>query len=200
MPYNDPSYRYINPGKVSPSQGDKITLRRQARAFRDVSLDFEAHPITKDLTILRNERAINQAMKNLILIVRGEVPFQHDIGSNVRDQLFEIVDMATAQLIRLEIESVIRRYEPRVTLLKEGEDFPWSVGTIRTQNQVDNELKKPEYTGQGTFNEFYGDKLDQVGVKVTAQPDQNNFEVTIAYKIVGYEEVFTVTEILTPTR
>ena len=92
MPYNDPSYRYINPGKVSPSQGEKITLRRQARAFRDVSLDFAAHPITKDLTILRNERAINQAMKNLILIVRGEVPFQHDIGSNVRDQLFEIVD------------------------------------------------------------------------------------------------------------
>ena len=84
--------------------------------------------------------------------------------------------------------------------MKEGDDFPWSVGTIRTQNQVDNELKKPEYTGQGTFNEFYGDKLDSVGVKVTAQPDQNNFEVSIVYKIVGYEEVFTVTEILTPTR
>ena len=163
-------------------------------------MDFEAHPITKDLTILRNERAINASVKNLILIVRGEVPFQENIGSRVREQLFEIIDAATANLIKMEIEEVIKAFEPRVTLLKEGEDFPWNVGSIRTQNQVDNELKKPEYNGQTNFNEFYGDKLDSVGVKVTAQPDQNNFEVSIVYKIIGYEETFTVTEILTPTR
>ena len=155
MPYNDPSYRYINPGKVSPSQGEKITLRRQARAFRDVSLDFEAHPITKDLTILRNERAINNAIRNIIYMYPLEVPFQRDIGSKVGNYLFDIVDEGTAGLLNLEIRRAIQFNEPRVEIQE---------------------------------------------VVITPKPDENEFACRIDYKIVGYEQVFVVEEILTPTR
>ena len=201
MPYtNDPSYRYINPGKNSPGNGAQINLARKYKEFKDISLDFEPHPITNDLTIMRNVRAINYAMKNIILTVRGEVPFNNNFGSQIRNYLFEVTDAATAHLIKQEIEESITAFEPRVELLVEGDMYPTGVGAIRSSNQLDTELSKVEYVGNATINEYLGDRLDTAGVTVRIREDGNEFEVTIAYKIVGYEQVFVVNEILTPTR
>ena len=41
---------------------------------------------------------------------------------------------------------------------------------------------------------------DDLGVFVEVQPDQNNFAVTVKYRIIGDEKIFRVQEILTPTR
>ena len=41
-------------------------------------------------------------------------------------------------------------------------------------------------------------ELEEVIVK--AEPASNQFVATVKYKIVGYEEIFTVEQILTPTR
>ena len=41
---------------------------------------------------------------------------------------------------------------------------------------------------------------DDLGVLVEVQPDQNNFAVTVKYRIIGDEKIFRVQEILTPTR
>ena len=201
MPFtNDPSYTYINPGKNSPGNGNQITLARQYREFKDIDLSFEPHPITNDLTIMRNVRAINHSMKNIILTVMGERPFENDFGTQIRAYLFEVTDAATAHLIKLEIERAVELFEPRVELLKEGDMYPTGVGSIRSSNQLDTELKKVEYIGSATINEFVGDRLYNDGVDVRIREDGNEFEVTIAYKIVGYEQIFVVSEILTPTR
>ena len=83
---------------------------------------------------------------------------------------------------------------------QEGDLYPTGVGSIRSANQLDTELSKVEYVGNATINEYLGDRLDSAGVTVRIREDGNEFEVTIAYKIVGYEQVFVVNEILTPTR
>lgn len=131
-----------------------VELSRKSKTFVDISLSFEPNPITKDITILRNERAINNSIKNLILIAPTEVPFLSDVGSTVRNRLFELFDPSTAVLLEQEIRRSINFSEPRVDL----EDV-----TVR-DNQDDNELR-----------------------------------VTVKYKIVGYDTVFTVEQILTPT-
>ena len=46
----------------------EITLRRKNKNFVDISLSFEPNPVTNDITTLKNERAINNSLKNLILI------------------------------------------------------------------------------------------------------------------------------------
>lgn len=92
----------------------EVKLTRKSKNFVDISLAFDANPVTGDLSVLKNERAINQAIKNIILFLPGEVPFQHDIGSRVSDYLFESVDIGTAGLLQVEIERAIAFNEPRV--------------------------------------------------------------------------------------
>ena len=53
---------------------------------------------------------------------KGERFFKPDLGSNIAELLFEPLDAATASLIQEEITYVIRKYEPRVNLLRADVD------------------------------------------------------------------------------
>ena len=95
-----------------------MTVTRISRSFKDISLSFEPHPVTKDLPIIINERAIIRSIRNLVETIPQERFFNLDLGSNVRSSLFEFVDFGTASAIEQEIKYTITRYEPRVTNLK----------------------------------------------------------------------------------
>lgn len=92
-------------------------LFRQNKEFVDLSLDFTPNPMTGDLVLLKNERAINNSIRNLIYISPSEVPFRVDVGSNVKSSLFELMDAGTEGVIILEIERSIQYNEPRVKLI-----------------------------------------------------------------------------------
>ena len=93
-------------------------LKRRQRTFVDISLSFEPNPITGDLTLLLNERAINNSLKNLVMIMPTEVPFDPDVGSMVRDYLFDVIDLGTSAILMMEIERTIEFNEPRVKLIE----------------------------------------------------------------------------------
>lgn len=95
-----------------------MTITRISRSFKDISLSFDPHPVTKDLPILTNERAIIRSIRNLIETIPTERFFNLEIGSNVRSSLFDFVDFATASVIEDQIQTTIANYEPRVTDLK----------------------------------------------------------------------------------
>jgi len=138
MPYQafqNPAYKFVNPSKDSPG-GNKIELNKIAREFKDVSLAFTPHPITKDLTIVRNERAISNAIRNLVMYHFGDVPFQLDIGSNVRGYMFETVDPATALFIENEVKRVITEYEPRAIIDPNYNEFPLRVGEVKLSELI----------------------------------------------------------------
>lgn len=89
-----------------------------ARNFRDLDLNFTAHPVRKDINIFKNEYAVINAVKNLILTNHYERPFQPELGSNIRRLLFENVDSVMAAQIEREIEETIINFEPRVQVSK----------------------------------------------------------------------------------
>jgi phage baseplate assembly protein W len=91
-----------------------MAIQRISRSFKDISLSFVPHPVTKDLQILKNERAITRAIRNLVETIPTERFFNSTIGSNVRSSLFDFVDFGTASVIQSQIEVVISNYEPRV--------------------------------------------------------------------------------------
>ena len=91
-----------------------MATQRVSRAFKDISLSFEAHPVTKDLPILKNERAIQRSVRNLVQTQFTERFFDSDIGSPVADLLFEFVDFGSSSQIQEEIKLTIEQYEPRV--------------------------------------------------------------------------------------
>ena len=91
-----------------------MAINRISRAFKDISLSFNPHPVTKDLTILKNENAIKKSVRNLVQTIPTERFFNSALGSEVRDSLFEFVDFGTASVIQDQILNTIENFEPRV--------------------------------------------------------------------------------------
>ena len=91
-----------------------MAIKRVSRVFKDISLSFTPHPVTKDLTILKNENAIKKSVRNLVQTIPTERFFNSVLGSEVRDSLFEFVDFGTASVIQDQILNTIENFEPRV--------------------------------------------------------------------------------------
>ena len=119
-----------------------MAVQRISRSFKDISLSFVPHPVTKDLQILKNENAIRRSVRNIVETIPTERFFNSLLGSDVRDSLFEFVDFGTASVIQSQILVAIENFEPRI---------------------------------------------DNVVVEVDPQPDQNSFNVTVIFDIIGQE-------------
>ena len=91
-----------------------MAIQRTSRSFKDISLSFEPHPVTKDLQILKNESAIRRSVRNIVETIPTERFFNSSFGSDVRSSLFEFVDFGTASVIQNQIETAITNFEPRV--------------------------------------------------------------------------------------
>ena len=86
------------------------------RVFKDLDLNFTAHPIKKDIVKHTNEYAVINSVKNLILTNYYERPFRPEIGSGISNLLFENVDPLISSRLERAIEETILNYEPRVSL------------------------------------------------------------------------------------
>ena len=119
-----------------------MAVQRISRTFKDISLSFEPHPITKDLPILKNENAIRRAVRNIVETIPTERFFNSLLGSDVRRSLFEFVDFGTASVIQDQIQVAVENFEERI------------------ENLV---------------------------VQVDPIPDENTFNVTVIFDIIGQE-------------
>ena len=77
--------------------------QRISRSFKDISLSFVPHPVTKDLQVLKNENAIRRSVRNIVETIPTERFFNSLLGSDVRSSLFEFVDFGTASVIENQI-------------------------------------------------------------------------------------------------
>ena len=87
---------------------------KRSQGFKDISFSFLPHPVTKDLPILKNERAIIRAVRNLVETIPTERFFDSMIGSEVRSLLFENYTAPIEIAIEDQIITTIRNHEPRV--------------------------------------------------------------------------------------
>ena len=100
-----------------------MAVKRISRAFKDINLSFSPHPVTKDLTVLRNENAIKRSVRNIVQTIPTERFFNSILGSDVRGLLFDnFVDFGTASVIEDQIKIAIENFEPRVDNLQVNVD------------------------------------------------------------------------------
>jgi len=92
----------------------KVVSRK--KQFKDLDLNFIPHPIRKDIVPLKDDVAIKNAVKNLLVSNFYERPFSQDKGANLRGLLFEPADAITEISIKENIKRVIKKYEPRVAI------------------------------------------------------------------------------------
>ena len=93
-----------------------MPVERASKSFKDVSMSFKVSPLTFDLIANKNETAIARSIRNLILTVPGERPFNPELGSQVSRLLFEPLDSITTESLKEQIENTINNFEPRVKL------------------------------------------------------------------------------------
>ena len=167
------------------AEEQRYTLKRKDKAYIDVSLAFTPSPVTGDITILTNERAINNSLKNIIMTLPSEVAFFRDFGSTTNLYLFDMIDESSAVPLKQEIERALLFNEPRITFEPVSPEEDISASYITNQ--------RPD-TSNGTYI------TGELGVEVIARPEQSEYSVTVRYRIVGGEKIFNVSVILTPTR
>ena len=67
-----------------------------SRQYRDLDLFFAKRSSDSDVNVLNNVSAIKRSVRNLVLTNFYEKPFHPEIGSGVRDLLFEIASPITS--------------------------------------------------------------------------------------------------------
>ena len=87
-----------------------------SRAFKDISLSFTKHPVTNDVTVLKNEDAIKKSVINLCRTRINERFFNDLLGTSIEDSLFETNLNDIASFLEREITVLLSNYEPRIRL------------------------------------------------------------------------------------
>jgi len=123
--------------------------------YTDLSLAFNANPVTGDVTTLTDDAAIKASVINLVFTMNYEIPFHPEQGCAVYSSLFENISPMTAAKIRRSIMDVLQDYEPRVIVQS---------------------------------------------VNVIPAPDQNSYNATITYQILGQPLTTTITVFLEKLR
>ena len=92
-------------------------MARNTRIFSDLDLNFTKHPVTKDITRRYDDDAIKQSVKNLLLTRNFERPFHSEIGSPIRQLLFDLPGPMFNVMLKRAVIDVINNFEPRVNII-----------------------------------------------------------------------------------
>ena len=103
---------------------------RNSRAFKDISFSFSPHPVTKDLPVLINERAIIRSVRNLVETIPTERFFNSLLGTDIRGSLFENFSRNTAIIIEDQVRETINNFEPRVDNVRVEVDASVDTNTL----------------------------------------------------------------------
>ena len=93
------------------------TIDRDVRQWKDLDLFFGKKQASKDINKVVSIQAVKRSIRNLVLLNHYEKPFHPEIGSGVRDMLFELMTPITAFILAKKIEDVIENFEPRAKLV-----------------------------------------------------------------------------------
>ena len=92
-------------------------IARNVRQYTDLDLFFAKKATSKDISKVTDIQAVKRSIRNLVLTNHYEKPFHPEIGSGVRDMLFEPMTPLTAHILTRKIEDVIENFEPRARLM-----------------------------------------------------------------------------------
>jgi len=121
---------------------------RNPEIFSDFFTDFSRNVVTGQLNKKRNEAAVIQSVRNLLLTDRGERLFHPEIGSSIRSLLFENATVDALLMTRQLVQEVFEKHEPRANLLFSDVTFD----TDRNQAYITVRFSLINSTEPVTFN------------------------------------------------
>jgi phage baseplate assembly protein W len=88
----------------------------QKNLYSDLNFFISKNPFTSDFAIRKDNNAIKQSIKNIVLTNFGERPFLRNFGTDIYNSVFEhpeLVEFYVDQNLRI----AINKYEPRIKLI-----------------------------------------------------------------------------------
>jgi phage baseplate assembly protein W len=87
--------------------------KQPTKLYTDIDMNFTKNFISGDIGKKTDVHAIRQALKNIIYTNINERPFDPTWGSQIREILFEPVDVLSSGVLENLIEQAIENHEPR---------------------------------------------------------------------------------------
>ena len=92
-------------------------ISRNVRQWKDLDLFFGKKQGSSDISKITDGEAFKRSIRNVVLTNFYEKPFHPEIGSRVRDMLFENMTPITSVVLAKKIEDVVENFEPRARLI-----------------------------------------------------------------------------------
>ena len=88
------------------------------RTYKDLDLDFTANPITGDVATVTDATSIKRGIRNILLTENQERLFHPEVGSGLKNLLFEPMTNITTQLLEDEVRNAIESWEGRAEIVE----------------------------------------------------------------------------------
>ena len=106
---------------------------RISRKFRDISFSFARNPVNDDILSINDADAIKRSVINLVRTKSGERFYDSLVGTEVESSLFEVQTPQIANNLKIDIENVLKNYEPRVDDVEVEVSYPLDSNEIYIQ-------------------------------------------------------------------
>lgn len=106
---------------------------RISRKFRDISFSFARNPVNDDILSINDADAIKRSVINLVRTKSGERFYDSLVGTEVEASLFEVQSPEVANNLKIDIENVLKNYEPRVADVEVEVNYPLDSNEIYIQ-------------------------------------------------------------------
>ena len=87
------------------------------KSFKDLSFDFTANPQTGDVATVKDAVSVKRGIKNILLTEQFERLFQAEIGSGIKNILFEPMTPLTEQRLSDACADAIDAWEKRASVI-----------------------------------------------------------------------------------
>ena len=87
------------------------------KSYKDLSFDFTANPQTGDVATVKDAVSVKRGIKNILLTAPFERLFQPEVGSGIKNILFEPMTPLTEQRLSDACRDAIDAWEKRATLI-----------------------------------------------------------------------------------
>lgn len=172
---------------MAVTRADTLTQTKKSKeVYSDFFDDFIKSPFSDDLALVKNEKAVKQSIKNLILTNFGERLFNPDFGSDINKTLFENNFDDILALLEFRIRQSITNFEPRVY-----HDEDRLTVRVKSNEEMDFTLNKQL---EGVTSE------DILTGSVMPGDTEHSVEVTVIFNIINNVTPTTLTVILKRVR
>ena len=84
--------------------------------YTDIPFFISKNRFTNDVNVVTDLSAIRQSVKNIIMSMAGDRPFDYGFGAGMHNALFETITIELIMGIQARISSNLAKYEQRISL------------------------------------------------------------------------------------